>query len=493
MKFRFGSFASWLLIFILSISPFLLRSAVFFLSDPPVWPDEAIFTNSARTLATTGTIATNLFGETIPGLKQHANWYPPLYIYALAGWTNIFGTTIESVRSLSFVLSLCSFAILYFILLELFSGKLYVMLGLLLFSLDLNIGEASRLARMDMMNFFFLCLAFYGYLRSMKPGISITYRTISLLIAGISSSLAVVTHPLGLIAPVVIVLHQGMAAVVQKQNNSRTKVLYDMMLVLLPTLLLGGLWLFSMRDSWSFFLKQYDLQFQRKIPYTPYPHILFQRFVSWKALFSIYFISLTLFAFEAIRKIHIKHLFLLIGFIVSFAVIEWGKENWYILYVHPFILCILIANLSMALKAKRRLAITITTILLSGYVCLQLYFIWSLRTTVDSPSDTYYSFANRVQSLIPAGSSVLLATIPDPYFILSKNPKITLYEFLTVPIDEDKYRQFLDAIDIAVTNMTPDDYVVNYLNVNTKHVIGVGVKNRYHADIHILVPRDKRK
>jgi len=85
------------LLYVLSAVPFVFFTVRLLLWGPPVWPDEAIYTDVALTLNKTGHLATTIFGTAIPGAQEHFYFYPPLYFFILAQWMKVFGSSIESV------------------------------------------------------------------------------------------------------------------------------------------------------------------------------------------------------------------------------------------------------------------------------------------------------------------------------------------------------------------------------------------------------------
>lgn len=474
-------FVIHLLLFFLSISPFLIRSYVFFLTDPPVWPDEAIFVDTVKTLNTTGNLATNIFGDTIPGLQVRANWYPPLYYYLLSGWTQMLGTDIVTVRWFSFILSIGFFITLYTIFTKLFPERWLVFTGMIMTSLDMDINRAARIGRMDMLDVLFITLALYFFVRR------------RLFFCGVASALATLTHPFGFIAPTVC-MFSCVVLDVWHHKRIRIQVLIDIFLITAPVLFAVGIWFLSMRTTWDYFVIQYYLQILRKAPGEPYPFILFRVMLSWKILLTTYTIAFVIFTCAIIKdKALQRFLIIWIGLVVSIALIVIGKENWFMVYVHPWISIILIANLSLAWKHPRRPYRIGALLCVAIVVAVQLYLLWMTRTFFSTEHANYDEYARRIHKVIPAGSNVILLAIPDPYFGLTADPTLSLYEFPPVPVPPEAYKKLMDSMDIAVANQLPDEFIVSYIKKNAKHVIGVGTPRGYHADVNILVPRNKRK
>lgn len=70
---------------------------------PPVWPDEAMFGDTAHSLATGQGFATPALGGQIPGADAHLAWRPPLHALTVAAAFRMFGSGIETMRAVSLV------------------------------------------------------------------------------------------------------------------------------------------------------------------------------------------------------------------------------------------------------------------------------------------------------------------------------------------------------------------------------------------------------
>lgn len=128
MKKTKPNISDFLLISI-TILPLLFSSSIFFLKDPPVWPDEPHLYVMARNLLTTGKPIDSLYPTTNTLLIESGLGYPPVYLFSLGNWTNIFGSSIESVRSLSLIFGLISLIIFFYISKQLFNDNFLATIG----------------------------------------------------------------------------------------------------------------------------------------------------------------------------------------------------------------------------------------------------------------------------------------------------------------------------------------------------------------------------
>lgn len=511
---------------ITSLLPLLVSARLFFLKDQPVWPDEAIYTDTANNILQKGVFATNIFNGAIAGLERHAYWYPPLYFYLEAGWGSVFGFGIESVRSLSLLFGVGSVFIMFLLCLKLFRSPISASIGSLLLSTDLAFGRAARIGRMDMMNFFLILLALYiSILADKGDQGDKRNKGILLIISGFVAGLAVVTHPLGVIAPLTVFLYLVI------NNFGKKRMIKKIILFSLPVAVLGIGWLISMSGGWDIFLNQYKLQMVRKAPMTPYPIMLFNSLQSYRVLFSVYVVGVASLFFKIIMKRRKQDIFILIGMIVSTGMLLWGKEMWYLLYFQPFISLGLLSLFPQ--MSLRGVPITIGTTRQSHYRRNQvdlnnslLYTIWGLLhpdvksgfamtqgiviisiiviiiglnlsfykevyDAVGGDRKDYHVYTAKIETLIPPNKTIFLASIPDPYFDLQT--KYTLYEFPTVPVSDLAYRNLLDSSDFIVTNLAFTDSTINdYIRKNAVKTTYIDISG-YTTGVVELVGRRDRK
>src|ERR1700693_2025937 len=86
------------------------------------WVDEGIFASPAYNLVSKGymgTTAMETAGTAWQGIERHTYWTVPLHILAQAGWYELFGFGLFSMRALSALWGLAALAALYSIALRL--------------------------------------------------------------------------------------------------------------------------------------------------------------------------------------------------------------------------------------------------------------------------------------------------------------------------------------------------------------------------------------
>lgn len=460
------TYVAFFFIFLISSSFFIYFSRSTFLSDPAVWPDEAIFFDTSSNIANNGSMATNLFKDAIPGLQIRALWYPPLYFYASSSWMSTFGQSIESSRTFSFLLSIASLGVFFCIVKMLFKNWGYAYFGTILLMFDSAFDTASKVARMDMLLFFFLLLGIWGYLLARRYK-----KLIFFFLTGIVLALGILTHPLGFIAPFLILMFMIMEKErIKKKISSLASIMIPICLGLL-------IWYVNIAHYVSFFLLQYKLQLARKATEIPYALTLFQKDFSWWLLFVAYIIiavSLTYFSFKYRNWLS---WFCLTGFFISFIALMWGKEIWYLLYFQPFI-TLSILTLLKIVKSQKNDLLFMAVIGLS-FVILIINFNFLFNKLSLSKKTNYTKFADTVSNAIPNGSTVFLSTIPDPYFSLIKRRSITLLEFPTVPISDKSYEKLLNTSDYVIFNFLSDKRLTDYLRKNIEKTIEVGQGSGY--------------
>ena len=119
------------------------------------WVDEALFASPAYNLVSHGYMGTTVM-ETIgtrwQGIDRYTYWMVPLHFLAQAGWYELFGFSLFSMRALSEVWGLVALAALYAIALLLSGNRDVAALAAALIALDSSFIAAGSSGRMDMMN-----------------------------------------------------------------------------------------------------------------------------------------------------------------------------------------------------------------------------------------------------------------------------------------------------------------------------------------------------
>jgi 4-amino-4-deoxy-L-arabinose transferase-like glycosyltransferase len=135
------------------IGYFLLATGSIFTRLP--WVDEGIFASPAYNLVSKGymgTAAMETAGTPWQGIERHTYWIVPLHLLAQAGWYELFGFGLFSMRTLSALWGLAALAALYTVVLRLSRDRAVAALAAALIALDCSFIATASSGRMDMMN-----------------------------------------------------------------------------------------------------------------------------------------------------------------------------------------------------------------------------------------------------------------------------------------------------------------------------------------------------
>lgn len=474
-----SKYLKYLLIFLLAVIPFLFIDRLLFLKDPPVWPDEAIFAEMAANLLQTGTLSTNLFGAAVPGLHQHALWYPPLYFYVLAGWIKFFGQSIEMVRLLSGIAAFFALAGFFTLAKIMFRRLSLAFWGTVFLSADISFQQAARVGRMDMLNFLFLILGLvcFALARNERPKLY--------LCTGLFAGLGILTHPYGLILPAVIFLYIIFEKITPAQKMRHAAY------IIIPVAVAFLAWFAWINGRIGLFIAQYGLQFARKSLEIP-SQIVLAKHPFWIAVYAGYIICILVAAVTLIKRHRDIGPFIFTGIAISVIVSLWGKEFWFMLYFQPFASLVILWLLAVFGKKGQKLFPAVAAIS-AMILFLNILYLANTYNLTRGDAFSYHRFTSLLARNLPTKGKIFLAVIPDPYFDLRKNKKFSFYEFPTVPVNYEEYKALLDDSDYIIVNMAENQLVSDYSADFAKRAVIVRQPGGYSAEIAELADKDKRK
>jgi hypothetical protein len=481
-----------LLTLLIIVTPLLFTSAFLYLSSPSVWPDEAIYVDTAKELLNSGTIRTNIVNGAIYGLEKLAAWYPPIFFYLLAAWIKFFGSAIETVRLLPLSLGIISLITFYFLLKTITKNSIVAIGGTLLLSIDAFFGLAARIARMDMLTYLLNLIAIAFFLTLRKKS------TKWLLVPGTFAAISTVTHPFGLI-PVVVVSLSILIENIVLYKNSKIKLVEVIVITskklfyfTVPVIISVSLWLISLRGNLELFIIQNQLQFLRKKQLLPYLFQLFSANNYFRYLIFLYILINISILFLYIKTKKFAFLFSVVGFAVSLFAILWGKEMWYLLYLQPFT-ALGIVLIFKHYQFSDKLSYIFAYFPVVLFFLIHILISVSLINDVTVNTKNYNLFATQISRQIPNNSKVFISSIPDPYFKLQERKDLTLYEFTTVPIKDQQNQKLLNSSDYIIYNVSFNPQIPKYIKHNSDKQYVINNVGGYSAIIIKLVSKDQRK
>ncbi len=471
-----------ILLFFLAISPFLIFSSFLFLKDPLTWPDEGIFLDIANNLNTHGTLSTTLFKDAVPGLSKHAYWYPPLYFYALSIWTKAFGTSIISIRTLSVLIGIFSLATFFFLAEKLLKSGLYSALATAIIAIDPNFNQSARMARMEILVFLFMLISFLIYQTASKSN-----NKRALIYSGIFSSLAMVTHLIGILAPAIII------PTIIASSRKLTEKIKTIVLFAIPIVAVILAWLSTVIGNLNIFLSQMELQFAKKATTKSWIYYRWND-GQWQILIVLCLIAILIFGFYTYKNRSHENYFLLIGIIVSIFLVITGKVQWYFIFFQPFMALILTSLFKYARESSNIILQSGLNILLLIIVFINFNLIFSKLILFNRVNYSYSHYSSSILENIEPKNTVFLSVIPDPYLEIRNKNGLKFYEFPTMDVTLEKYKSMLDSSDYVVQNVSLvyPEYTSKYLSKNSLWEKTAGENAGYKTKIYKLKPPAQR-
>lgn len=472
-----------ILVFLLSIYIFLQSN--FLLLEPPIWLDEAYLADVAYNILNEGRVGTDIWGDTIVGIKKSFYWYPPVFINTLALWFKMFGFSILSQRLLSLSLSLIFLVILYFFFqnflkdLESEKRKL-ISLGLILFLIfDNTFLKVAKMGRTEIMvvTLGFLSLFIYQIAQNAQ------FKKMFILV-GLLLGLTTMTHLLGLFFFITALI----SVTLNQKKIFVNKVFYQFLVAFFIPILM---WLIFIFPNYSIFITQLSLQSEFRSLVPSYIASVFKYSpIEQKVIYVVYFL-LSLISFVSFIKKREEYAFLPLGLLISWLICFFGKLEWYVIYI----VCFLYPFIFLQLFKKRFLLSPIILILLVALFILNIKMYLSQYLIYMDKKDAYFQFGDLVKSKISEGKTVYLSSTPDLYFIFKgRNP---IYEFPAIETKVEEYKNLLNRSEYMVINFQLGRLFVGnlldrYIALNKMNEQEVG-NSLYRAKIIELVPLNKRK
>lgn len=450
--------AIYLLLF-MSCVLFSVQTYELLVSGPPVWNDEAILTDVAKHVQTSGTLTATILKNEIPGIDEHFYFYPPLYMTWLSIWIRVFGASIVSVRMNSVFWAGIAGVLFWLCLKKITRSPLAASAGLFLLVGNTAFGIASRTARMEIM----VVACMFAVL------LAILHERY--ILAGWFAAAAVMIHPLGILG-----LCIGVVGVLEKRSWK------SVVSVFLPSVFCVMIWLLSMGTTISACIYQYGLQFSLKVAQQTdlVNQFTYNALYVWSLVFGCVLVCAL--AYKALRTKNYLYWVVISGVIVSFVGALVGKEFWFDVYPHVWLVMV-----AACLIFERKLYIVIFLFSLSTFGI-------SVRTYVDFRTWTlsYATIGKRIASVVPHGSHVFIAAIPDPYFMLQYDTSLTLQEAPPVPISIERYRQVLSEQTVVIYTRIPDSFFEDYMKRNAEKTVNIKAGNVTYTIVTLRL-KEKRQ
>lgn len=472
-----------ILVFLLSIYIFLQSN--FLLIEPPIWLDEAYLADVAYNILNEGRVGTDIWGDTIVGIKNSFYWYPPVFINTLALWFKMFGFSILSQRLLSLSLSLIFLVILYFFFqnflkdLESKKRKLISLSLILFLIIDNTFLKVAKMGRTEMMvvTLGFLSLFIYQIAQNAQ------FKKM-LILAGLLLGLTTMTHLLGLFFFITVLI----SIFLNQKRIFVNKVFYQFLVAFFIPILM---WLISIFPNYSIFITQLSLQGEFRSLVPSYIASLFKYSPIEQKIIYVIYILLSLISFALFVNKREGYTYLIAGLLISWLICLFGKLEWYAIYI----VCFLYPFVFLQHFKKRFLFSPVILILLVALFILNIKMYLSQYLIYMGKKDAYFQFGDLVKSKISEGKTVYLSTTPDLYFIFKgRNP---VYEFPAIKTKVEEYKNLLNKSEYMIINFHLDRLFVDnlldrYIALNKMNEQEVG-NSLYRAKIIELVPLNKRR
>lgn len=497
----------FIFIFILISSAFaifLYFKIVFLLKIPPIWPDEAVYSELARNIITSNKLGLALWGNTIPGVSQNYLIYPPIFPYTVALWTKIFGFSIISQRSLTVFISVLFFIAFYFFIRQFTPGKVFRDIFSLSFilipfalAIDYNFFQTTTISRVEILMLLVGISSAIFFLKSVTND-----SRNSTFFSAISGTLASITFLLHFLGAFFFLSEVTFILITKRFDVFKNKKFYVFNIsFLIPSLT----WFTSVLPHFEIFKKQATLIFfSRAGGVNWYQAILNSYSYEQKTLVIIYLTISVLFVISSIFMNKQRYILMSLLLFFSWIFLSMGKILWYSAFILPFIYASL--NIMIIDMTNRKLPKKARFFLDKGILLSILFLTLGINSWImyqnfmrfPNQAYLYSKLAKRVLEVVPTGKSIYLSSIPDLYHAFRERGDNKLYLFPSVPININDHLDLLNQVDYMIYNASYEGGKLSpitqeYIQENSAKEIIIKEPLQYEISVIELKPKKARK
>ena len=447
---------------------------------PPVWPDEALFSSPAASLAADGRFITPVLSGLIPGMDVATLWNSPLYMVLLSMVYLITGESLLAGRLLSLFLAFGVLSVFRDTVGLMTRNRWIRILSLWALALDLTFLRAANTIRMDVLALLFFLLALRLLIRyRMNRDLPGSDRKQSswiraLYLAGIFTGLAGASHPFAVIlVPIWALL-----------------ILPDIF-----PLFMGFLGAFSALAPWLTYIMSYPGIFQIqflsqmgrkakmagltggdtggsiKVFASQYGELGAFAMLGVLLLFLLLFLFSILPQLDRIRsrlnhkknpsfassdsdpENHSGLAWRMIAVaVVVFSMILASSEGWYAVYASPIALLMVVAVYSSERErsgfGKGEMVLLLPVLF---FLATAAVFVYKKGILMNA-GESIDAFHDRLLQSVAGCKSLYSRGVPDPYFrVRKKYPEMRYYEFipgkLTRGVETNSLKKTYDSMD----------------------------------------------
>jgi len=427
----------------------------------------------------------------LPGIDRYTYWQPPGYFFFLSLVLRVVPPAghFVAIRLFSWLLGVVVLLLGAAILKRLAPNGIWALLGLAVLGTEVSFMQSANVGRMEMLSLACTMAALNGYLAYRENG-----RRHLLAVASLFAGLAMICHPAGILAPFVMVVHEIVAPSSREKRTRNAAIFVGCIgAVFVP-------WFVYILQAPDLFLAQTSAQSIRKslhlgtlLTTHGYRYWLMSPFGNavrplgyhlaglWPfplgsaTLIPVLILGVGLGALLAKTRGRVEASILGAWALGGYALNLFMPEFWYT--VHFITPSCLLLGWAVAESSRRWMrAVALATLMAAAawnYGVAKLLW-WDSRDGWW----VYRSYCLSLSRRIPPHSTILLASIPDPYFgLIDKNMSYRLYEFVPVgvPVDQAQVEQTLAEVDYVVgSDCCRPQYLVDYLTAHGKVAAELG-------------------
>ncbi len=475
---------------------FLFFTFFFFLKIPPVWPDEALFADTALNILKHHPAGTALLKFTLEGAEQFGFGYPPLFFYLLAAWFKMVGFSILHQRALTLIISLIFLLTLYLLTRQLLQNKngqpkmpkTLPFLTIILLLSDIAFLKASLISRPEIVVLLAGSLSIYLFIKAEE--LTAKKGGLFLFLCGFILGIGFLFHYFAIIFIFSFLIFQLLKYKIKLFRQANFFIL--VLSFLLPIII----WLILIKNDLTYLINNLILSSHYRGNGIIWVRTIFTGTqVSLKIIYTVYMLiwlkSLNLVLSSKTVRIRLLAIILSISWLFSYL---WHTE---FVFICVIVFTYLIFTMMIYENFRNNLKKIIYSAAFMILISLNIYNLSKNLSALGGEKYSYSRFLNNILINIPDKKSVYLSSIPDAYFGFRPGRGNILYSFPVLPTTQAALIKELDESDYIIYNssleaLVTENTVTDYIKKNQEQIIQVGGENQYKAEVVKLIPKEQR-